>query len=536
MLRTLLIVACVLAGASSAWPHAMLLDTQPADGVALDAAPSAVVLRFNEPVAPVAVLVLDANGIDRAAGAPQALNNEIRLDLPASLPEGGYIVSWRVVSADSHPIGGGFVFTVGAGAAPEAPASIDSGREGVWTAAVMLNRFLMYAGLMFAAGGALFAFFVLRPLGIGIASFAPWRVRAAWLALAAAILAIGLKGGQLGALSITGLVDSRAWSLGLATTTARSAGIVGAGLVILILAQRVRAARAWIELAGAIVALCGLSATGHAAASSKAVQGLAAVHALCAGFWLGAFWPLLRLLPAHPAASLAAAKRFSNLALPAVLVLAATGAGMALSRLSDLNELTGSPYGLLLLFKLLGVATLLIVAAANRWQAVPGISAGRRMASAEFDRNVRLEIGLGATILALTAVLSHTPPPGMAMAHDHASPVAGHSVWAGRGNRALLLDLRPATPGANTVTARFSTMSGEALTPMEATVSFARRDAGIEPIVRPLTRGADGAYRLESIDLPLPGAWTVRVEALIDDFEKADFEADVPISAAAAPR
>ena len=539
MLRFLLIVACVLAAflpaGGPAWAHAILVDTQPADGASLSVAPSEIVLRFNEPVSPVALRVLDAGGGDRAAALPRSQDNEIRLALPA-LPDGGYIVSWRVVSADSHPIGGGFVFTIGTGASPGAYTPDDARREAAWTAFVIADRLILYIALMFASGGTLFSFFVLRPLRVEVAAFATWRRRAAVLALAAAILAIGLKGGQLGALPASGLIDPAAWTLGLATSTARSAAIIVAGLLMLLVAARAGRARAWLEAGGALVALAGLSATGHAATGARWLQALAVLHALCAGFWLGAFWPLLRLMPAHPAAMLAAARRFSSLAMPAVLVLAASGVIMALTRLGEWSDLVVSAYGQLLLCKLLFVGPLLIVAAANRWQATPAFVAGRHHASSDLARNVRLEIALGFLVLALTALLAHTPPPGVAIDHDHARAMTGHTVWASQRNRTLLLEVTPAAPGANAVTARFATEAGETLAPLEARVSFARPEAGIEPITRPLARGADGVFRLERIDLNLPGAWNVRVEALIDDFERAAFETEIPLSAATRPR
>lgn len=68
MLRFLAIIACVLA-AGPAWAHAVLLDTGPADGAALAEPPAAVVLRFNEPVAPVSVRILDGSGRDVAGPA-----------------------------------------------------------------------------------------------------------------------------------------------------------------------------------------------------------------------------------------------------------------------------------------------------------------------------------------------------------------------------------------------------------------------------------------------------------------------------------
>lgn len=108
----------------------------------------------------------------------------------------------------------------------------------------------------------------------------------------------------------------------------------------------------------------------------------------------------------------------------------------------------------------------------------------------------------------------------------------GYATWVSQRNRALLLEITPAVRGPNALTARFSTLAGDPLAPPEVTVSFAHSASGVEPITRPLTRGRNGVFRLGRIDLPLGGTWTVRVEALIDDFEKVVFEVEMPISAA----
>ena len=42
--------------------HAVLLDAMPADGSRVDAPPSMVMLHFNEPVVPIEVRLVDANG------------------------------------------------------------------------------------------------------------------------------------------------------------------------------------------------------------------------------------------------------------------------------------------------------------------------------------------------------------------------------------------------------------------------------------------------------------------------------------------
>src|SRR4051812_30791135 len=65
-LKSLLVLTLALGlsflGAGGAWAHAVLLETIPEDSARLEAPPPEVRLRFNEPVVPVAVKVLDQNG------------------------------------------------------------------------------------------------------------------------------------------------------------------------------------------------------------------------------------------------------------------------------------------------------------------------------------------------------------------------------------------------------------------------------------------------------------------------------------------
>lgn len=378
--------------------------------------------------------------------------------------------------------------------------------------------------MLLVAGGALFRVLVLRPLRVELAS--RWQTPLALSALAVAVLAVGFKGAQLGAGPAATLLDSATWTLGLATSTAASAAVIGLGVLVLLVAARMRKASGMVEALGAAVALAGLGFTGHAVAGYPIGRVLVTVHALCAAFWLGAFWPLLRLLPAHPAAALAAARRFSRLGLPALLILAGSGAAMAMLRIPDIDGLMGTLYGRLLLVKLALVAILLAIAAVNRWWTTPALAGGRRGAAGDLASLIRIELALGGTILLLTAVLAHTPPPAMAL-QDHAHVEAGYAVYTTRGGHAMVLEATPGRAGPNSVTARFQGTGGASLQPLEATASFAAAERGIEPVRRRMERTAEGVFRLERIDLPFAGAWTVRVEALISDFEKTTFETEI---------
>lgn len=104
--------------------HARLLASDPADAATVDSAPLEVVLRFSEEVsadfASVEVTAPDGSRVDAEEPAVRGDHVYTRL-LPLTQP-GAYTVSYRVVSADSHPIEGTTTFTLAEGAAAPAPA------------------------------------------------------------------------------------------------------------------------------------------------------------------------------------------------------------------------------------------------------------------------------------------------------------------------------------------------------------------------------------------------------------------------------
>ena len=84
-----------------------------------------VVLTFGETVQapPTAIEVFSAAGQQVRTGPvehPSGRGNQVRCS-PAAVDEGTYVVSWRVISADTHPVQGAFTFSVGA---PSAGAGV----------------------------------------------------------------------------------------------------------------------------------------------------------------------------------------------------------------------------------------------------------------------------------------------------------------------------------------------------------------------------------------------------------------------------
>src|SRR5690606_8506496 len=110
--------------------------------------------------------VLDANANRLDIGEPEHREGD-RASLAVTLPDlgdGAYVVAWRVVSSDSHPIGGAFTFRVGEPGAVSVDdqALIDDvlggSRDGdkALGAVYGVVRFAAFAGITVLVGAAVF--------------------------------------------------------------------------------------------------------------------------------------------------------------------------------------------------------------------------------------------------------------------------------------------------------------------------------------------------------------------------------------------
>ena len=136
----LLLLLCM---STDALAHASLVSTEPRDGSMVAQAPQTVRLRFNEPVTPAVIRVIDSEGTTRSDAAVHAANDTVEIALPTGLPAGTQVISYRVISADGHPVAGSIMFSIGMGKSAAAPADSDA------TLAILiwLSRIGLYLGL-----------------------------------------------------------------------------------------------------------------------------------------------------------------------------------------------------------------------------------------------------------------------------------------------------------------------------------------------------------------------------------------------------
>jgi hypothetical protein len=93
----------------------------------------------------------------------------------------------------------------------------------------------------------------------------------------------------------------------------------------------------------------------------------------------------------------------------------------------------------------------------------------------------------------------------------------------------LLVEIDPGRRGANRLTGTMSGPDGQPVRARELAVELSLPLAGIEPILAPAVRGAAGRFTVDAIALPVSGHWTLRVDALVGDFEKRVFTLQLEI-------
>jgi copper transport protein len=362
-------------GAGPAGAHASLVGTAPAPGQRLERPPAEIVLEFSERVSPLrdGVRLVDPQG--RPVGGEQATNppgapGRVRLPVAAGLRDGTYTVSWRVVSADSHPINGAFAFTVGSGSAAQPDGAL-AGTDvaGSVVAALWLVRVGGYAGLALLLGGGVF---LLACWPAGLTRRRARRiVWAGWGAvLATAVLGLLLQGPYAAGASLARAADPALLADTLRTDygTFTAARIAILALLALALARLPRLpGRRRLVVPGVLAAaLAGTwVGTGHANAGPVA-QGIAdAAHLIAMSVWVGGLVMLVACVlaiardGAAPPEAVTAVTRFSRMAMIAVAVLVGTGVVQAWLELGGVAALTGSGYGRLLFAKLAAVGLVL---------------------------------------------------------------------------------------------------------------------------------------------------------------------------------
>ena len=519
-------LVALLGWASPALAHASLESSEPAAASVLAESPAAVTLRFSETIGlpDDAIRLFDEQGVAVPLGrATHAGSSSVTVALP-SLADGLYVVTWRAVSADSHPVSGAFTFTVGSSTVVN-PGSLVSGV----LAGQRADRFVVWA-----AGVARAVLIMLMAVAVGLLSFPAltgaartrrWRVWCAGVlqglalaAVAALLLGVVASTGR----SISGIGSASAWSAYL-QTSAGWAAVVRAAAVVLaapIAASTVRARTArgvsddlvgvLIAIAVAASAWAGHGATGRWAGLSVPVT---IAHTAAMGVWFGGLVALVAVYRSDEREE-RVLQRFSTAALVSVAVLVGTGVLQGIRQLGAENPLlswstySSNSFGRLLAIKVMVVVAMVAVAGLSRRSV-------RRSAGLGLGRLVAGEVLLGLGVLAVTSALM--------VANPSADRSASVTVAAEDDAVAVSLFVEPARAGTNTMhlTLRSTDFGTDVYDNVSVSATLASREIG--PLDLALKPAGTNHFTTTTASLPYPGNWTVTVAVQVSEFDRRVF-------------
>ncbi|MGW4947874.1 copper resistance CopC/CopD family protein [Actinoplanes sp. NPDC004185] len=530
-------LGAVLLPAAPASAHAALTTATPEPGSVVATAPGEITLTFTEGITPVPdrTQVLAPDG-KRITGAVAAAGSTLRIQVRrADQPLGTYLVSYRIISSDSHPVGGAMTFSVGAPSARPPESDPGSVHPSV-AAAVPALKFIGYAGLTLIIGPALL-----------LALLWPRRlsrrgpillVRAGVIGTAASTLgalwtqAPNSSGAPLWDVSVTELADVLASPFGVILLARLAVLAAATALLLPVLHGTGRRWHGGVLLALAVAGLTTWPLTGHAADSPLAAAIVTAdvVHLAAMAVWLGGLVTLAVFLlrGAHPRVLGVILPAWSRWAALAVVWLVGAGTLQAVVQVGSLGALWGTGYGRLLLGKIAILAGVLAAAAfARRMVRRAQVRDG---GVATLRRTVGAEVAATVLVLGLSAVLVQVTPGRNATGERTASTEKGVSQTLTSELFTLQYYVYPVELGENNTVHGFTyTPEGKPLPAPEWTVTTRLQGQGLEPVSEPMLPLTPRNDAVGALTFPLPGTYEISFTVRVSEIDQATVRTTITV-------
>ncbi|SKB02997.1 copper resistance CopC family protein [Aeromicrobium choanae] len=521
----------------AAFGHASPIGSNPADGQVLTQSPAELTVTFTEPVS----LAGTGNAVLDAAGETEAAEFSVRDTVlrirPAEpLADGTHVVTWRVVSADSHPVSGGFTFAIGA-ATPGAIGVPTTETERELVVARTVVEALRYAGALGVAGLVVFSLFIApgaarRQPGVERRTRRTTAGLGALAVLAAVLLmpltAVWESGGPL-----SSVMTAEAWRDGATSSAGLAALVLTAGVAAALLG---RAREPVLAAVGAALVVASLLQVGHTRSYGPWWLVLTAdlVHVSAGALWWGGLLGLGLVLAAGPALRVqdraAAVARFSAAAGVTLVALAVAGVVLFWRIAGSFPALWETGYGRAVLVKVLLLVPVVAVAAWNRRVLVGRLSGREASSAAELlRRTVSFEAVVVAAVLVATgALVGQTPPARSDTIVQDVPTVQRLELDLGESHRVDVV-VSPVRQGTNAIQVTLTDTAGDVVDLEETPrLQIALEEAEVGPINRPLVRTRAGHWE-GTADLPLPGAWRLSVSARLTRFDEPVVSGEVEI-------
>jgi len=486
--------------------HAILESSSPAPSALLASSPTGIRLDFDEQVEATLGDIRIYDSEQREISIEKTIRSSsdasvVSAEVPV-LKSGVYVVVWRVVSADGHPVSGAFPFEIGTQSTGTSTALLEKVLNGTETTSPLGNpmsilRLLGFLGLILLIGCVsllwrspllgnprvrktlLYSSVLIAVSSLGLLLMqGPYTAGKSWGSLFDSVLIGDVTQTRLGLALLIRFVCAIAWTVIALTASASVTRRWRIGVV-----------------ATAVVTIATYATSGHQSAGTlpAVFVPLDMVHLAAISTWVGALLVLAVIYRDNDVEN--EAKRFSRMATWSMPLVVVTGVVQGLHLMGGISTITQSSFGKLLLLKTLLVACVVLLGSKARSQLqLGGISSVSKI--------IRWESTVVVLVLAVTSLMVAQSPTS--------TEPTSVSFSATKVQNGIVAELTvvPAVVGTAEVHV-ILTPPGGSLTPAKsATVQFDLPSRDIPPI--PVTMTEIGPnHWIGIVQFPFSGAWNM---------------------------
>jgi copper transport protein len=486
--------------------HAILESSSPEASALLTSSPKEIRLDFDEQVEDSLgdVRIYDSEQRE-VANSNTVLSSSDASVVTAEVPtlkNGVYVVVWRVVSADGHPVIGAFPFEIGTKSTGTSAALLEEVLNRTETTSQLGNpmsilRLLGFLGLILLIGCVSLlwrspllgnarvrktlryssVFIAVSSLGLLLMQ-GPYAAGKSWGSLFDSVLIGDVMQTRLGLALFICFICALAWGFIAVTASASVTRLWRIGVV-----------------ATSVITIATYATSGHQSAGTlpAVFVPLDMIHLAGISTWVGALLVLAVIYRDNEVDN--EAKRFSRMATWSMPLVVVTGVVQGLHLMGGISTITQTSFGKLLLAKTVLVACVVLLGSKAR---------GRLEASgfSSISKIIRWESTVVVLVLAVTSLMVAQPP--------NSTAPSSTSFSATKVQNGIVAELTvvPATVGSAEVHV-ILTPPGGSLTPAKSvTVQFDLPARSIPPIPVKMTEIGPNHW-IGIVQFPFSGAWNM---------------------------
>jgi copper transport protein len=486
--------------------HAVLETSSPAPSELLTSSPKEIRLNFDEQVESTLGDIRIYDSEQREVSIEKTVRSSsdasvVTAEVP-TLQNGVYVVVWRVVSADGHPISGAFPFEIGTKSTGTSAALLEEILNRTETVSTLGNpistlRLLGFLGLILLIGCVSLlwrspllgnsrvrktlryssVFIAISSLGLLLMQ-GPYTAGRSWGSLFDSVIIGDVLQTRLGFALFIRSICALAWGVIALTASASVSRRWRIGVV-----------------ATAVITIATYAASGHQSAGTMPALfvPLDMIHLAGISTWVGALLVLAVIYRDNDVEN--EAKRFSRMATWSMPLVVITGVVQGLHLMGGISTITETNFGKLLLVKTLLVAVVVLLGSTARGKLHNG-------GVSSIAKIIRWESTVVVFVLAVTSLMVAQSP------NSTEQTSVSFSVTKVQNEIVAELSVAPAVVGTAEVHV-ILTPPGGSLTPAKSvTVQFDLPSRGIPPI--PVTMTEIGPnHWIGIVQFPFSGAWNM---------------------------